>query len=75
MSKPNRMKDLWKSHQTEIWACVLAVGILVWTFLITSREIKIDKKVSAYEKTLPGYLEQKQRVEHYRDSLKYSKLR
>ena len=30
---------------------------------------RVNKQVEAYEKTLPGYLEQKQVVEHYRDSL------
>lgn len=33
------------------------------------KKAKVEEKVHAFEKTLPGYLEQKQRVEHFRDSL------
>lgn len=36
---------------------------------------RVKKQVEAYEKTLPGYLEQKQAVEHYRDSLMRAKGR
>lgn len=36
---------------------------------------RVKKQVDAYEKTLPGYLEQKQAVEHYRDSLMHAKRR
>ena len=36
---------------------------------------RVKKQVEAYEKTLPGYLEQKQAVEHYRDSLMHAKRR
>jgi len=36
----------------------------------------MDKQVEAYEKTLPAeYLEYKQAVEHYRDSLMHAKGR
>ena len=37
---------------------------------------RVDKQVKAYEKTLPAeYLEYKQAVEHYRDSLMHAKGR
>ena len=36
---------------------------------------RVKKQVEAFEKTLPGYLEQKQAVEHYRDSLMHAKGR
>ena len=36
---------------------------------------RVKKQVEAYEKTLPGYTEQKQMVEHYRDSLMRAKGR
>ncbi len=37
------------------------------------KNMEIKEKVSAYEKTLPGYLEQKQKVEHFADSLRRAK--
>lgn len=37
------------------------------------KNMEIKEKVGAYEKTLPGYLEQKQKVEHFADSLRRAK--
>lgn len=48
-----------------VMAGIAAIAI----YPIERKNMEIKKKVSAYEKTLPGYLEQKQRVEQYRDSL------
>lgn len=40
------------------------------------KEQRVEEKVKAYEKTLPAdYLEYKQAVEHYRDSLMHTKRR
>ena len=36
---------------------------------------QVEKQVKTYEKSLPGYLEQKQLFEQYRDSLTNSKIR
>ena len=53
---------------------VVAVPLLI--FLLASvgdkkakKKAEVNAQVEAYEKTLPGYMEQKQMVEHYRDSL------
>ena len=32
-------------------------------------ENEVKKQVETYEKSFPGYIEQKQKIEHYRDSL------
>ncbi|MBO4700456.1 MAG: hypothetical protein J5620_01765 [Alphaproteobacteria bacterium] len=62
----------------------LVIGVFLATACIVSPVIfyemhkkaqRANKQVEAYEKTLPGYLEQKQAVEHYRDSLMHGKVR
>lgn len=45
----------------------IATGVI--NYLNYEKRERVKKQVEAYEKTLPGYLEQKQAVEHYRDSL------
>ena len=61
---------------------VVMIGVLAAIITIGVMGIKdarktqrVNKQVEAYEKTLPGYLEQKQAVEHYRDSLMHAKGR
>lgn len=39
------------------------------------KENEIKRQIESYEKNLPGYWEQKQQVEHYRDSLINARLR
>ena len=46
---------------------MIAIGVI--NYKISTKRERVKKQVEAYEKTLPGYLEQKQAVEHYRDSL------
>lgn len=48
---------------------VMAGIVAIAIYPVERKNMEIKEKVSAYEKTLPGYLEQKQKVEHYRDSL------
>lgn len=56
---------------------VAAVGVIngVISYADYKKAQRVNKQVEAYEKTLPGYLEQKQAVEHYRDSLMHAKGR
>ena len=58
------------------WAEIVSVGIvavcLFWAFWDMKRRARVDrieKQVEEYAKTLPGYLEQKQNIARYRDSL------
>ena len=61
----------------------VAVAVVLMTGALTSKTINdaqknkdIEEQVESYEKTLPeSYLEQKERVAHYRDSLKNVKSR
>lgn len=51
-----------------LWgSIIIAIGII--SYVEHKKTQRVNKQVEAYEKTLPGYLEQKQMVEHYRDSL------
>ena len=47
----------------------MTIGVVAWSINQDKKTQKINEKVNAYEKTLSGYLEQKQKVAHYRDSL------
>ena len=58
------------------WAEMVWAGLftlcMFWAFRATKRYIheeRVYKQVEVYEKTIPRYLEQKQTVAHYRDSL------
>ena len=52
----------------------IATGVI--NYLNYEKRERVNKKVEAYEKTLPAeYLEYKQAVEHYRDSLMHAKRR
>ena len=53
---------------------IIAVGVI--NYKISTKRVRVKKQVEAYEKTLPAeYLEYKQAVEHYRDSLMHAKRR
>lgn len=53
---------------------IIAVGIIDYVYFKKTQRVK--KQVEAFEKTLPAeYLEYKQAVEHYRDSLMHAKGR
>lgn len=67
--KSSRKKDDRFALVAIMFICVMAMGLVAWSVNQDKKTQKINEKVSAYEKTLPGYLEQKQKVERYRDSL------
>ena len=53
---------------------IIAVGVIV--YINNKKTQRVEEKVKAYEKTLPAdYLEYKQAVEHYLDSLMHAKGR
>ena len=53
---------------------IIAIGIIDYVYFKKTQ--RVEEKVKAYEKTLPAdYLEYKQAVEHYRDSLMHAKRR
>ncbi len=53
---------------------IIAIGII--DYVDFKKTQRVEEKVKAYEKTLPAeYLEYKQAVEHYRDSLMHAKRR
>jgi len=53
---------------------IIAVGVI--GYINNKKTQRVNKQVEAYEKTLPAeYLEYKQAVEHYRDSLMHAKDR
>ena len=53
---------------------IIAVGVI--GYINNKKTQRVEEKVKAYEKTLPAdYLEYKQAVEHYRDSLMHAKGR
>lgn len=53
-----------------IWIAMAICGVIIFKETQTARiREKINKQVEEYKKTLPGYLEQEQKIEHYRDSL------
>ena len=53
---------------------IIAIGII--DYVDFKKTQRVNKQVKAYEKTLPAeYLEYKQAVEHYRDSLMHAKRR
>ena len=53
---------------------IIAVGVI--GYINNKKTQRVNKQVEAYEKTLPAdYLEYKQAVEHYRDSLMHAKRR
>ncbi len=53
---------------------IIAIGII--DYVDFKKTQRVEEKVKAYEKTLPAeYLEYKQAVEHYRDSLMHAKGR
>lgn len=51
----------------------LGAAGLIYGIHSQRKEKRVNQQVEEYEKTLPGYLEQKQMVEHYRDSLMNAK--
>ena len=56
----------------EIIALVVVGFCIFWAVKDIKRRYKeeqVNTQVEAYKKTLPGYLEQQQKIEHYRDSL------
>ena len=54
----------------------LAAGLSVAVAIKVKKTQRVNKQVEAFEKTLPAeYLEYKQAVEHYRDSLMHAKRR
>lgn len=57
------------------WGLVtIAIGVI--NYKISTKRVRVKKQVEAFEKTLPPeYLEYKQAVEHYRDSLMHAKRR
>ena len=65
--KAGNMFMLWGS-------IIIAIGII--SYVENKKTQRVEEKVKAYEKTLPAdYLEYKQAVEHYRDSLMHAKRR
>lgn len=53
---------------------IIAVGVI--GYINNKKTQRVNKQVEAFEKTLPAdYLEYKQAVEHYRDSLMHAKRR
>ena len=52
---------------------VMVIFAAIAIYPIERKNMEIKEKVSAYEKTLPGYLEQKQKVERFADSLRRAK--
>ena len=53
---------------------IIAMGVI--NYKISTKRVRVKKQVEAFEKTLPPeYLEYKQAVEHYRDSLMHAKGR
>lgn len=69
-----KMQDFWQKNKdiilTAILSCLIGAGIIVWMVKDTDKRNRVKKQVEAFEKTLPAeYLEYKQAVEHYRDSL------
>ena len=53
---------------------IIAIGVI--NYKISTKRVRVNKQVEAFEKTLPPeYLEYKQAVEHYRDSLMHAKRR
>lgn len=71
------LKDWWSEYRAAAYISSAILGITVMAILVgqskENRQEQINKQVETYEKTLPGYLEQKQMVEHYRDSLIHAK--
>jgi len=62
-------KRFWQGNKEIILVSMLGFGILAFVAFSVHKRNKVNKQVQEYEKTLPGYLEQKQNVAHYRDSL------
>ena len=81
--KPNKLSTKKWVHGNSLALMVISLsfaGILIaamsrYDHRVKKQEKSINKQVESYEKTLPGYLEQKQKVEHYRDSLMHAKRR
>jgi len=77
--KKDRKKHLTQGQRTGIlfmsWGLfIIAIGIIDYVDFKKTQRVK--KQVEAFEKTLPPeYLEYKQAVEHYRDSLMHAKGR
>lgn len=73
------LKDWWEDYRAAVYisSAILGVAMAVtWAGRADEkRQNRIDDQVKEYEKTLPGYLEQKQQVEHFRDSLIHAKNR
>ena len=78
--RKTKMQNFWQKNKDiilpVILGCLIGVGINVWAVKVTDKRNRVKKQVEEYEKTLPAeYLEYKQAVEHYRDSLMHAKGR
>ena len=75
IEKRNRKEKIKEKIKIIISVGIVVVWISGMIFSVSRyrkgsiKEQEINKKVQKYEQTLPGYLEQKQLVEQYRDSL------
>ncbi len=63
------IKYFWRYNKDIILIGFLFVTWAVCFVPLVHKENRVMKQVEAYKKTLPGYLEQQQKIEHYRDSL------
>jgi len=58
-----------------LWGPII-IATVIRGYVEDKKTQRVEEKVKAYEKTLPAeYLEYKQAVEHYRDSLMHAKRR
>ncbi len=77
--KKTNKKPMTRGQKTGIMLMsfgLLIIATAVINYKISEKTQRVEEKVKAYEKTLPAdYLEYKQAVEHYRDSLMHSKGR
>ncbi len=58
-----------------VFALILGVGCYLKQTNGIKPKGQVEKQVETYEESLSGYLEQKQQVERYRDSLMNDKVR
>lgn len=77
--KKTNKKPMTRGQKTGImlmFGGLLIIATAVINYKISEKTQRVEEKVKAYEKTLPAdYLEYKQAVEHYRDSLMHAKGR
>ena len=80
MNNESKMKQWAETYGSFVCGVGFFIALCSWLFFEFDKERKVNKKVNkqveAYEKTLPAeYVEYKQAVEHYRDSLMRTKGR